>query len=32
VKRGVSHIFDKFGAKDRAEAVAEAYKKGLILS
>jgi len=32
VKRGVSHIFDKFGAKDRAEAVAEAYKRGLIFS
>lgn len=32
VKRGVSRIFDKLGAKDRAEAVAEAYKRGLILS
>ncbi len=32
VKRGVSRIFDKLGAKDRAEAVAEAYKKGLILT
>lgn len=30
VKRGVSRIFDKLGAKDRAEAVSEAYKRGLI--
>jgi len=30
VKRGVSGIFDKLGAKDRAEAVAEAYKRGLL--
>ena len=30
VKREVSHIFDKLEAKDRAEAVAEAYKRGLI--
>ena len=32
VKRGVSRIFDKLGAKDRAEAVAEAYKRGLLLT
>jgi len=30
VKRGVSRIFDKLRAKDRAEAVAEAYKSGLL--
>jgi len=30
VKREVSHIFDKLEAKDRAEAVAEAYRRGLI--
>jgi len=30
VKREVSHIFDKLGAKDRAEAVAEAYRRGLM--
>ena len=30
VKREVSHIFDKLEARDRAEAVAEAYKRGLI--
>lgn len=30
VKRGVSGIFDKLSAKDRAEAVAEAYKRGLL--
>jgi DNA-binding NarL/FixJ family response regulator len=30
VKRGVSRIFDKLSAKDRAEAVAEAYKRGLL--
>lgn len=30
VKRGVSGIFDKLSARDRAEAVAEAYKKGLL--
>ncbi|MFQ5925481.1 MAG: response regulator transcription factor, partial [Dehalococcoidia bacterium] len=30
VKRGVSRIFDKLGAKDRAESVAEAYRRGLL--
>jgi DNA-binding NarL/FixJ family response regulator len=30
VKRGVSRIFDKLRTKDRAEAVAEAYKRGLL--
>jgi len=30
VKRGVSRIFDKLRARDRAEAVAEAYKRGLL--
>ena len=30
VKREVSHIFDKLESKDRAEAVAEAYRRGLI--
>jgi len=30
VKRGVSRIFDKLGVKDRAEAVAEAYTRGLL--
>jgi len=30
VKRGVSHILDKLGAKDRAEAVAKAYGRGLL--
>lgn len=30
VKRGVSHIFDRLGVKDRAEAVAEAYRRGLL--
>lgn len=30
VKRGISCIFDKLRAKDRAEAVAEAYKRGLL--
>lgn len=30
VKRGVSGIFNKMRAKDRAEAVAESYKRGLL--
>lgn len=30
VKRGVSSMFDKLSAKGRAEAVAEAYKRGLL--
>lgn len=30
VKRGVSAVFDKLSARDRAEAVAEAYKRGLL--
>ncbi len=30
VKRGVSRILDKLGIRDRAGAVAEAYKRGLI--
>jgi len=30
VKRGLSRIFDKLGVKDRAEAVAEAYRRGLL--
>lgn len=30
VKRGVSGIFDKLGARDRAEAVAEACRRGLL--
>jgi DNA-binding NarL/FixJ family response regulator len=30
VKRGVGRIFDKLGVKDRAEAVSEAYKRGLL--
>jgi len=30
VKRGVRSIFEKFGVKDRAQAVSEAYKQGLL--
>lgn len=30
VKREVSRIFDKLGVRDRAEAVAEAYRSGLL--
>lgn len=30
VKRGLSRIFEKLGVKDRAEAVAEAYRRGLL--
>jgi DNA-binding NarL/FixJ family response regulator len=30
VKREASHIFEKLEAKDRAEAVAQAYRRGLI--
>ncbi len=30
VKRGVRSIFDKLGVRDRAQAISEAYKRGLI--
>jgi DNA-binding NarL/FixJ family response regulator len=30
IKRDVQHIFDKLDARNRSEAVAEAYKRGLV--